>query len=189
VIRSRGVSSVISVVLMVAVVVILAATVSVFGLGFTEEINEPAPNVAQTNGDFIPQDGDDGGIVKIRHIGGDGVKVSNIEIQVRAECKAGTKQGRIVNLPAGSWNAIRESDGQIEDDNIFDERSLNTIDNNVADVDNGGALLQGGEYTAGDTIIFRIPDTDCTLEEGSKVTVQVVHTPSQTIIIDKDLVA
>ena len=37
---------------MVAIVIFLAATTSVFFLGFTEDINEPALNVADTTGEF-----------------------------------------------------------------------------------------------------------------------------------------
>ncbi|WP_251330525.1 type IV pilin [Haloplanus pelagicus] len=186
---NRAVSSVISVILLVAIVVILAATIASFALGFTENLNDPAPMVAQTSGEFIPQEGDSGSIVKLMHVAGDSIAVSDIEISVRAECEAGTKQGRIVNLPAGSGNAIRESDGQIEGDDIFDESSLNTIDNQVDGVDNGVALLQGGQYTTGDSIIFRIAKGDCELRRGSAISVRVVHNPSQTVIINKDLVA
>lgn len=187
--QDRGVAPVISTILIVAIVVVLAAILSVFVLDFTEDIGDSAPNVGQSTGSFLPQDGNSGGIVKITHVAGDSVEISDIEISVAAECKAGTRQGRIVNLPAGAWNAIRESDGQIEGDDIFDESSLNSIDNQVEGVDNGGALLQGGDYTAGDTIIFRIAKSDCELEQGSVISVHVIHNSSQSIIIEKELIA
>lgn len=183
--QDRGVSPVIAALLMVAVTVILATTISVFTLGIAEDINQPAPNIAQTSGEIVPQDGFSGGIIKITHIAGDSVAIADIEISVRAECIQGSKQGRIVNLPA---NAIRS--GQIEGENIFSGSFLATIDNQVDDVDNGGAIKQGGQYTAGDIIIFRIgSQARCELTQGSEVSVQVVHTPSQAIIIDKDLTA
>jgi len=185
----RGVSPVVSTTLVVAIVVILAATISVAVFDTTENINEPAPNIAESSGEFVPQDGTSGGIVKLTHISGDSVEVSEIEISVRAECEAETKQGRIVNLPAGEENAIREQDGQIEGDVIFDERSLNIIDNEVDGVNDGGALLQGGQYTAGDTMIFRIPTSDCELTDGSEASVQVIHNPSDSVIIDQSFVA
>ncbi|WP_311171239.1 type IV pilin N-terminal domain-containing protein [Halobellus ordinarius] len=187
--RSRAISYVIATILLVGIVVILAATISTVMFGFTDELREPAPNVAQSDGEFLPQDGNSGGIVKITHVSGDPLTISEIEISVRAECSDGTRRGRIVNLPAGSGNAIRESDGQIEGDNIFDERSLNLIDNNVAGVDNGGALLQGGQFTAGDVILFRIPDSKCSLTQGSEVSVEIVHKPSQAVVVDKELTA
>lgn len=82
---TRAVSSVISVVLMVAVVVVLAATVSAFAFDFTENFDDPAPNVAQSTGEFVPQDGNSGGIVTLRHVAGDCVAISDTEIAVRAE--------------------------------------------------------------------------------------------------------
>lgn len=185
----RGASSVISVILMVAVVVILSATASVAFLDISENINEPAPQIAQSTGEFITNKegtGSSGGIVKIKHIAGDSVAITDIEIVVRAECDDGTKQGRIVNLPAGDGNAIRESDGQIKGDNIFDGSSLNTIAGNVDGVSDGGALLNDEEYTAGDSIIFRI-DQECVIKTGNRVSVQIVHIPSEAIIIDKNL--
>lgn len=185
----RGVSSVISVILMVAVVAILSAVASVAVLDVSEDINEPAPQVAQSAGELItnePGTGSSGGIIKIKHIAGDSVTVSKIEIVVQAECDDGTKQGRIVNLPAGKFNAIRQADGQIEGNNIFDESSLNTLAGEVDGASDGGALLHNEEYTAGDSIIFRI-DQSCVIKSGNSVSVQVIHTPSDAIIINKHL--
>ena len=54
--RERAVTPVISTILVVAIVVILAATVSVALLGITEDLTEPAPLVADTTGEFIPED-------------------------------------------------------------------------------------------------------------------------------------
>jgi len=53
----RGVSPVVSTILVVAIVVILAATISVAVFDTTENINEPAPNIAESSGEFVPQDG------------------------------------------------------------------------------------------------------------------------------------
>jgi len=186
--ESRGASSVIGVILMVALVVILATVISIFSLGFVDNLREPAPNIADSSGAFVPQAGNDGGIVLLTHEAGDTVRVEELEIAVRAECADRVKQGRIVNLPAGAGNAIRASDGQIEEDNIFDERSLNTIDNAVSQVNDGGALLKA-QYAAGDTILFRLPKNKCELTSGSEVTVRIIHTPSQSVIIEKQLTA
>lgn len=186
--KNRGVSPVIGVILMVALVVILAAVISTFSLGFVDELRNPGPTIAQSSGEFIPQDGNGGGIVLLTHEAGDRVRVEEIEIAVRAECTGGTKQGRILNLPAGAGNAIQASDGQIEGDNIFDERSLNTIDNAVSQVNDGGALLKT-RYTAGETMLFRIPKNKCKLTPGSETTVRVIHIPSQSVLIKKQLTA
>ena len=188
---SRAASSVVATVLMVAVVVTLSATVSGFTFGVTDDIEQPGPNVGQSSGELLAfEDDSDEQIVRITHIAGDSITVSNIEISVRAECKDGMKQGRIVNLPAGSYNAIRETDGQIEGDKIFSQSSLNTISDKVDGVSNGGALLHGdGQYTAGESIIFRISKTDCEITTGSQVTVRIVHTPTNSVVIKETLTA
>jgi flagellin-like protein len=187
----RAVSSVIANVLLVAIVVILAATISVFALGFTEETTGSGPVVGQSSGELALQQGFSGGIVQISHIAGDPVAVSNIEIGVQAECDGGKKQGRIVNLPAEDGNDIDEDDdgrSQIEGDDIFSEKSLNTIADNV-DIADGGALLDNEQYTAGETIVFRIPDVDCTLSPGAEITVRVAHTPTNSVVIKETLTA
>jgi flagellin-like protein len=183
----RAVAPVIGHILLVAVVVIIATTVAVFGFGFVDDMPQPAPNVADSSGEFVPQDGNDGGIVRIEHLGGDEVPVKEMEIVVKAECGSETKQGRIVNLPAGDGNNI--DDDQIEGDNIIDQSYLKTIDNSVEGVDGGGALLHNKQYSVGESIIFRIPDSKCSLTSGASVTVDVVHTPSQSVIISEELTA
>jgi FlaG/FlaF family flagellin (archaellin) len=179
---------------MVAIVVILAATISVFALGFTDEANQPGPVVGQSSGELLAfEDDSDEQIVRITHIAGDSITVSDIEIPVRAECKDGTKQGRIVNLPAEDGNDIDENDdgqSQIEGENIFSQSSLTTIDNKVDGVSDGGALLHGdGQYTAGESIIFRISKGDCEIATNGQVTVRIVHTPTNSVVIKQTLTA
>ena len=78
--QDRAVTPVIAIILMVAVLIILASAISVTFLGVTEDINEPAPNVADTTGEFIPGGGGDEQVVRITHTAGDSVGVENIEI-------------------------------------------------------------------------------------------------------------
>ena len=95
---NRAVSPVISVILMVAIAVILTATISIFVLGFTEDLNDTAPVVGQTSGEFVP--GADEQEVLITHVAGDSVPVENIEIVVRATGPDVDSETRLVNLPA-----------------------------------------------------------------------------------------
>jgi FlaG/FlaF family flagellin (archaellin) len=165
---------------MVAIVVVLAATVSVFALGFTDEANQPGPIVGQSSGTLVSQDGTDGGIVRIQHIAGDTIQVSNMEIVVDATEACG-KQSRLVGLPATSGNAI--SDSNIEGDDIFDEGSYNsdrTPDKNA---------IHESEYAAGDEIAFRIPSSDCPVDGGADVVVRVVHTPTNSVVVKETLTA
>jgi flagellin-like protein len=95
---NRAVSPIISVILMVAITVILTATISIFVLGFTEDLNDTAPVVGQTSGEFVP--GADEQEVLITHVAGDSVAVENMEIVVRATGPDVDSETRLVNLPA-----------------------------------------------------------------------------------------
>jgi FlaG/FlaF family flagellin (archaellin) len=83
---------------MVAIAVILTATISIFVLGFTEDLNDTAPVVGQTSGEFVP--GADEQEVLITHVAGDSVAVENMEIVVRATGPDVDSETRLVNLPA-----------------------------------------------------------------------------------------
>jgi len=174
----RAVSSTIATVLVVAVVVIAASTVGIAAFGISDRLTEPAPAVAQTGGEFVPQDGDDGGIVRIEHLAGDAVDVAAVEVVVDAECDAGNRRGRLVDLPATTGNDI--DDDQIEGTNLFDQRSLNRF--------GGGALLRK-TYASGDEIVFRIPKSKCAIGTGDAVSVRIVHLPSGSTIVYRELIA
>lgn len=68
------------------------------------------------------------------------------------------------------------------------ERSLNSIDNAGEQINDGGALLST-QYVGGDTTLFRIRKNNCELTSGSAVSVRIVHTPSQSVLIEKRLTA
>jgi len=166
----KGVSSVISVILMVAIVVILAATSSVFILDFDERITEPAPNIADTTGEFVIEDPDvfANQFVRITHRGGDSVAVGTIEIIVRVDTSDDDdfpKEARLIGLPDP------------------DERGDNLVDSNRINV--------GFEtWAAGRTIEFRINtseadfrvDKNNTGPEADTLEVIIVHRPSNAII-------
>lgn len=149
---NRGVSPVISVVLMVAVVVILAATVSLFALGITEDLDNPAPNVGQTSGDFIP--GADDQEVRVTHVAGDSVVVENIEIIVEASGPSLNTEARLVNLPADN--------SDIDSENIEGDSSL--VDKGFGDAgpaDPNQVIIEDfptddNIWEAGETIQFEI---------------------------------
>lgn len=182
---SRAVSSVISVILLVAVTVVLAAVLSVATLGLAEKLDDTAPVIGQSKGEFATQDGFDGGIVRITHVAGDVVRVSEIEVAVSAECSGdGTeKHGRLVNLPAKFGD--RPQGDNIKGDDLFDESSGSLTEPGTDDT---GALVTD-EFRPGDVIVFRIAGGDCDLLSGDTVTVRVVHTPSNAVIIRQELTA
>ncbi|MFC6973859.1 type IV pilin [Halomicroarcula sp. GCM10025709] len=175
----RGVSPVVSTVLLVAVVVILASTVSVVAFGFTSQVDEPAPVVAQSSGQLVRDvTGGTDQIVNITHEAGDTIQVANIEVAVDASDACG-KRGRLVDLPD---NAVGfGSPDQIEGDDIFDDYSPD-----------GGALdptTGDTEFSAGDTIRFRLTNGACPLADGDRITVRIVHTPSGAVVVEQTLTA
>ena len=168
---NRGVSPVIGVILVVAVVVILVATVSIFVFGFTGVVTEPAPNVADTTGEFVIDEGKagDNQFVLITHRGGDDVAVRDIEIVVRADAAGDDefpKEARLVDFPDPEEN---------DPDNI---------------IDSGESDINFDTWRAGQTIEFRINtgDADFRVDENNigpeadTLTVRIVHTPSGAII-------
>jgi len=139
---SRGVSPVISVILMVAIVVILVTTASVFIFDSSGGLNEPAPFVADTTGEFVIDNSQagDNQIVQVTHRGGDGVAVDEIEIIVRASGPSLDTDARLVDLPA--------------DDTTIDNKN---IEGNVDLIDTSDAvqIIQEDDsnvWSAGDTI-------------------------------------
>lgn len=88
-----------------------------------------------------------------------------------------------MNLPLESNNRI--DDDNVASDDVFDGRSLN--DESVSG-DDPGVLLED-EYAAGETLLFRIPDVDWSVDAGDQVVVTVVHQPSNSVVVEKTLTA
>jgi len=181
----RGVSEVISVILMVAIVVILAATASVFFLDSTEVISEPAPNVADTTGEFeLETDAfQSNQIVRITHIGGDNIPVEEMEIIVQVSGPDVDTRVRLVDLPAEDWSI--DSSNMQGDKSLIDSTSRTPsgakIQNQVI------VSADSNVWSASDTIQFRIKTTVADFRDGetpdaNKLEVIIVHTKSNSIL-------
>jgi len=179
---SRAVAPVVSTILMVAIAVILAAVLSVFALGFTEDVDDAAPVVGQSSGALENGSSNDKQIVTIRHIAGDTVAVENMEVAVGVTCRGGTKRGRLVDLPLQSNTISYGSNENIEGDDIFDTRIGGGPDVELA-------ALTRESFQAGDKIEFRIPDNKCAIPQGGTVTVRVIHVPTNAVVITQELTA
>ena len=178
--QDRAVTPVISTILVVAIVVILAATVSVAFLGITENLTEPAPIVADTTGEF---DAGNTQIVRITHVAGDNIEVENMEIIVRVfgpEQKL-LNEVRLINLPADTPAGICPT-GRI---------GLNNLQGDYQLVERGCAQNQVITYTdsntwsPGKTIQFQIRSQRANFSAGGgadELEVVIVHTPSNAII-------
>ena len=174
--QDRAVTPVISTILVVAIVVILAATVSVAFLGIAENITEPAPNVADTTGEFEPGSGSDEQIVRITHVAGDSVSVESIEIIVRAS-GPGTDlptEARLVNLPASTYfNGNIQGDEGLITSQSWKAKIIVDSDSNT--------------WAAGQTIEFRINSGAADFSgsgdtAADELEVVIVHMPSNSIL-------
>jgi flagellin-like protein len=80
---SRGVASVISVILMVAVVVVLAATVSVFALQLGEQVSDVGPtSTFHIEYDHLGDGVEKNDTVTITHVAGDVLLRENLEVVI-----------------------------------------------------------------------------------------------------------
>jgi flagellin-like protein len=176
----RGVAPIISVILMVGIAVVLAGVISVFVLDFTESVDDPAPNVADTTGEFVP--GADEQIVRITHLGGEDVAISEVEIIVRASGPGDDLplEARLVDLPSDG-RGTKIDDANIEGDDFLDQ-GFETDDQIIV-------VEDSNIWEAGDTIQFviavdadfRDPPVDSD-NEADTLEVIIVHTPSNTIL-------
>ena len=187
---SRGISPVISNILMVAIVVILASTVSVVALGFAQDTTQPGPIVGQSSGELVSDaSGSDDQIVRITHVAGDPIDVSNMEIAVRA-CG---KRARMVNLPSPTRRTTSTPTYLPFDSGNF-EGNQNLLSPGQAfgrQSWDAGVLHEdtSNTFTAGSSFEFRIKNGACRLDPGEEVVVHVVHTPTNSIPIEKTLTA
>lgn len=168
--RNRAVTPVVSTILMIAIVVVLAATVSVFFLDVTEGINEPAPVVGQTSGEFEP--GADAQRVRITHIAGESIPAEELEVVVRASGPDVDAEARLINLP--------EFDEEKDPENI--------ISANFKEIESNDPSTWGVDDTIQFEINvnadFREPPVDSG-NDADELTVLIVHTPSEAVIVRK----
>ena len=180
---SRGVTSVVSTVLLVAVTVVVAATLSVFVLDVGDSVEQSAPVVSQSSGELradVP--GSDDQTVALTHVAGDSLRVANLELAVDARTACG-KAGRLVNLPAPDGDPQPTSQ-YVRGDDVFDN-SANSVGGPIGQ----DGVTVDGRWSAGQTATFRIANGECSLSPGDRITVRVVHTPSNAILIEQELTA
>jgi len=185
--QDRAVTPVISTILVVAIVVILAATVSVAFLGITENLTEPAPLIADTSGEFVPEDiqNDTDRVVRITHVAGDSIDVEDIEIIVRASGPGDNlpAEVRLVNLPADGFSGICPTD-RIQLRNLQGDKLIERgCAPNQVIVDSDSNI-----WSSGRTIQFEIRSERADFSttggpnEANKLEVIIVYTPSNAIV-------
>lgn len=176
---NRAVSPVITTILMVAIVVILAATTSVFVLGIGESVQDPGPNIAESSGEFVAGGDGDQQVVRITHVAGDTVNVENLEIKVSApDCN---EQVRLVDFPGDGYFSYTLADENIEGNDDF-------ISQGFAAENQGPIYVEeDNQWTAGETVSFRITVGECDFRKPGieRLEVTVIHTESDKILIEE----
>jgi FlaG/FlaF family flagellin (archaellin) len=171
---------------MVAVAVILSATIATFVLDVGEDVSDPGPNIGETTGKIEVQDGYQGGIVRVTHVAGDSVPAEELEIVVDAT-DACSEQARIINLPASASgfgnNGFSDSNLETSGDSIISKgQTFNQKwDPGVLHTANANTF-EAGEY-----LEFRIRGTTCSLSSGDEISVDLVHTPTNSIVVTQKL--
>jgi flagellin-like protein len=197
--QDRAVSPIVSTVLTVAIVVILAASVSVFVLDFGEEVDDPAPVVGQSSGELTPNEDEDGfsipggGIISITHVAGDDLNVGDIEVVVDATDACG-QTARVLALPGPTPSRTATSPDYLP----FDDGNFRSGDDSFLSQGTGGQKWSAGvlhaetsnTFDAGSSFELRIaPTSGCDVRPGDRITVDVVHVPSNAVIISQELTA
>jgi len=169
-------------VLLVGLALLLAAAVSATALGFADELTGVAPTVAQSSGTYERYASGGGRydeqVVRVTHEAGDTLTVRDIEIAVDASDACG-KTGRLVNLPA-SGDDPRPTGEYVRGDDVFDN-AANSVEGPIGT----GDVDDDGEWSAGETVQFRLSTRECPLDTGDRFTVRVVHIPTDSVVIDQ----
>lgn len=174
----RGVSSVIAVVLLVAITIIVATTISAFALGLVGELEDPPPYIAESSGEFEPGNQ----TVQLTNIAGDSVDIEELEIIVRATGPSLDAEARLVNLPSTSSRLLNEN---IEGNDDLIDQSFGSAE---LIVDDGVKA-----WSAGRTIEFQINVGGADFRDPPKhgnpdaeeLEIVVIHTPSGTTLVEE----
>lgn len=176
---SRAVSPVVSTVLFVAIVVVLAASLSPFVLGLAGDVAEPAPNVADSAATYERGSGYscDNNVVRLTHNGGDTVRLSETRTVVRLP-DSGGKRATITGVPV-SGSSLSAADYS-DPDGILTTGSC--VGGEAADGGTGG-------WSARSSFSFRLSAgaSGGDIDPGDTIEVRVVHEPSDAIIVDHSI--
>lgn len=170
---NRGVSPVIGVILMVAITVILAAVIGTFVLGLGGDLQqtpqaqlsaEDASNSSPVDAGNAPQN-----ILDIDHKGGD--EISEGDIQIRLKGPDST-----------SFDTVWSGSGAVSDSS----NSFSYTDNS-GDADSVTIVLTStpGEFSVGDTVTVEANSPSGDTEFDGEWQVQIIHTPSDSILTDR----
>jgi len=166
--HNRGVSSVISTILMVAIVVLIAIPAGIYAFQVAEPGREPAPTVKRTDASMTPDGGVDTQTVSVTHGGGDTVDMENVEVVVRIE-ETG-ESARIVDLPT--------PETELSSSNVTGDSIVNTS------YDVSGTPLStdatDGEWSVDEEVRFQVESSSISADDT--VVVTIVHTETNSVL-------
>jgi flagellin-like protein len=184
--RSRGVSPVISVILLVAVVVILAGTLSVFVLGLGESVSDAGPTVEfRIEYNYFGDGVEKNDSVRITHIAGDKLDREQLEIMIDSktvynetadsETTSDTKviPGLVVEVDAGDFNDLNKPctlNGEL----VSPRDTCGGPPGDGDGSDNGTVLEWTEEVEAGQSLVIQErndPQSYDVMEPGDKITI------------------
>ncbi|SFB95581.1 flagellin N-terminal-like domain-containing protein [Halobiforma haloterrestris] len=179
----RGTSSVVGVVLLVAITVILAGSVGAFVFSLGDTPSEPGPIAGVTTDATFTLSGTascDEEVVRLRHVAGDPIDVTDMEVTVRI--RGGDMEATLTDLP--SENSSLDDDHVDGDADVIDQSGCA-----------GGAIVDSSdgspEWTSGSAIEFRVNHGSSTtdLESGDEVEILVTDTDGGTVVVSETLTA
>ncbi len=172
---NRGLSSVVGILTVVALVVVLATGVLTAGMAMAT-LGDPPPAAvieAEATTAACSGCGPNDQVIRLRHRNGDPLPMADVTLVISAPAHDPV---RLVDLPL-STNCLQDS--HVEGPDIFDGRCGRV----------GGSLTAVGSdstesWRAGETVRFRLQKSALRLAPGNDVTVRVVHTPSDSVIAE-----
>jgi flagellin-like protein len=160
----RGVSSVVATVLLIAVVLIIAVTAGVYALDFADSTRDPSPQMHAT---LQPIETSDGEVV-VRKNGGEDLNLTELQLVIRNEDTG--QQARLVSLPSAGNN--------LSPSNV---QGASIVSTNVGE--SAGEILAGpaatdGVWEATESVTVTVES----LSADDRITVKIIHTPTNAII-------
>jgi flagellin-like protein len=172
----RGVSPVVSVVMLIALVVVLGGVVAAMTLGVGDTLRGPAPQAAETTAEIVDLTGAPaacgGDTVKLTHDGGDTIDLEETTLLVRFPDMS-VAEAKLHTLPT-SGTSFDADNFAYDPDNAINDNCVR------------GALANNdGTWSAGSVIQFDLNSGGGTLSAGDDVEVVIVHEPSNSIITEE----
>ncbi|CCQ35636.1 DUF1628 domain protein [Natronomonas moolapensis 8.8.11] len=172
--NERGVTSVVGVVMIVALTILLASVVGVYAFGLSEDATE-TPNFAALELEFEEERDvirDNGNkeygeflwLIELRHTGGEVVDGEEI----------------VVHLDHGDQRVTGELDGALTAGETVE---LAVIHNNQ----NGGYFPDGYEDCDGTNVACRLAGDDGNYPETDRIQLRMIHRPSGTILYEETI--